>query len=214
MKWHTHTQTPYWHTDGPRLALLMVIAWLPAMLAGCAGPEVPPVEAAPDEPDLPVEVVRARESVLDFLREGSYGLMPSPVLEWDARVGGENMPDGFGIYFFSVENSIMSVTYPLPVSDETLYHVSYGDTVAGLCWQAMVDADGRIVKTGSDAELGADDKNVSYVYCTQEGYDYEVRIQSSGGPCGTCVFPDGSSCIGWAFLRGQCGPGDRPAESE
>jgi len=38
--------------------------------------------------------------------------------------------------------------------------------------------------------------NPAAVYCTDLGYSYEES---------NCVFPDGSSCDGWTFLRGKCG---------
>ncbi|MBU4267047.1 MAG: right-handed parallel beta-helix repeat-containing protein [Syntrophaceae bacterium] len=38
--------------------------------------------------------------------------------------------------------------------------------------------------------------NPAAVYCTDLGYSYENS---------NCVFPDGSSCDGWAFFRGICG---------
>jgi putative hemolysin len=106
----------------------------------------------------------------------------------------------------------MSVTYPLPATDETVYHVSIGSRTIGLCWQAMVDSHGRVAETGSAAELAAGSDSAAAVYCREQGYVYEVRTQPNGTRCGVCAFPDGSVCSSWAFLRGQCQPGDQPAE--
>jgi putative hemolysin len=194
-------------------AIAASFALLFAALAGCSTPLIPAAEATGDELEIPPEVLKAHEAALDFLHEGAYGITPSPVVDWQSSIGGENMPEGFGIYFFTVDSSIMTVTYGLPATEDTLYHVSYGDSVIGFCWQAMVDARGKIVYTGRDAELGATLENASYVYCTDQGYQYDVQAQTPGGLCGTCIFPDGSACNGWAFLRGQCAPGDRPAAS-
>ena len=47
--------------------------------------------------------------------------------------------------------------------------------------------------------------NPAAVYCEGLGYEYEIRTSPSGGQYGVCVFPDGSECRGWLFLRGKCG---------
>ena len=47
--------------------------------------------------------------------------------------------------------------------------------------------------------------NPASVYCAQQGYKSDIRTDTSGGQAGYCVFPDGSECEEWAFLRGECG---------
>jgi len=44
----------------------------------------------------------------------------------------------------------------------------------------------------------------SAVYCEDLGYEFEVMDADEGG-YGICVFPDGSSCEAWSFLKGTCG---------
>ncbi len=46
--------------------------------------------------------------------------------------------------------------------------------------------------------------NPASVYCTERGYQLEIRNTASG-QTGYCVFPDKSECEEWAFFRGQCG---------
>ena len=41
-------------------------------------------------------------------------------------------------------------------------------------------------------------------YCRALGYDYEI-VGTEAGQRGVCVFPDGSRCDAWDFLRGKCG---------
>jgi putative hemolysin len=43
--------------------------------------------------------------------------------------------------------------------------------------------------------------NPAAVYCSNQGYDYQD---------GRCVFPDGSSCDAWAFMRGECSYDPKP----
>ncbi len=48
--------------------------------------------------------------------------------------------------------------------------------------------------------------NPAAVYCTQNGYKYEIQTAADGSQSGVCVFPDGSTCDDWAYYREECGP--------
>ena len=37
----------------------------------------------------------------------------------------------------------------------------------------------------------------SAVYCTEQGYEFEVRTNPDGGQYGVCIFPDSSECDAW-----------------
>jgi len=56
--------------------------------------------------------------------------------------------------------------------------------------------------------------NPSAVYCTLQGYEYEIRTDEQGNQYGVCVFPDGSECDAWNYYckcepnGGGCWPGD------
>lgn len=54
----------------------------------------------------------------------------------------------------------------------------------------------------------ADMPNPASVYCEENGGTFEVREEQSGGQVGYCRFEDGSECEEWAFLRGECQPGE------
>lgn len=47
--------------------------------------------------------------------------------------------------------------------------------------------------------------NPASVYCEEQGGLLEIRTGADGGQFGVCIFPDGSECEEWAFLRGECG---------
>jgi putative hemolysin len=48
--------------------------------------------------------------------------------------------------------------------------------------------------------------NPASVYCEEQGGTLEIRDEA-GGQVGYCVFADGSECEEWAFMRGECSPG-------
>jgi putative hemolysin len=50
--------------------------------------------------------------------------------------------------------------------------------------------------------------NPASVYCVEQGGTSEIRTDAQGAQTGFCVFSDGSECDEWAFMRGECKPGD------
>ncbi len=50
--------------------------------------------------------------------------------------------------------------------------------------------------------------NPASVYCEEHGGKLELKQDASGGVVGMCRFPDKSECEEWAFMRGECKPGD------
>ncbi|MGB2698715.1 MAG: DUF333 domain-containing protein [Candidatus Zixiibacteriota bacterium] len=47
--------------------------------------------------------------------------------------------------------------------------------------------------------------NPSSVYCQELGYKGEIKTDTSGNQYELCIFPDGSECRSWDFLKGKCG---------
>jgi len=60
-------------------------------------------------------------------------------------------------------------------------------------------------RIGDLKNLYAGVPNPASVYCHELGYETRIRTDSKGGQYGVCVFPDGSECRSWDFLRGKCG---------
>ncbi|MEZ4769289.1 MAG: DUF333 domain-containing protein [Caldilineales bacterium] len=49
--------------------------------------------------------------------------------------------------------------------------------------------------------------NPASVFCADNGGTPDIRSDAAGNQTGYCVFPDGSECDEWAYLRGECAPG-------
>ena len=45
--------------------------------------------------------------------------------------------------------------------------------------------------------------------CIDKGGKLEIRTDPQGNESGMCMFKDGSSCDEWAFMNGQCAPGQK-----
>ena len=56
-------------------------------------------------------------------------------------------------------------------------------------------------------ESPPDMANPASVFCTEQGYQLEIRDEETG-QVGYCIFPDGSECEEWAFFNGECAPGN------
>ncbi len=64
--------------------------------------------------------------------------------------------------------------------------------------------------TQAPTQSPLDMANPASVYCEQQGGKIEMQRDPQGGEFGVCVFPDGSRCEEWAYLRGECTPGGQP----
>lgn len=195
---------------------VLMMAWfvlLWGLLVGCAGNVAEPelTAVASETITAPAEVVVVRDAVLDFLRQGANECVPPAGTVWQTSTGGTQMPAGYALYRFTTgDNCTVTISYPL--ENKALYHVALGHGATGFCWQALVDGQGRVVKTGLAANTDPDIGNPAAIYCEAQGYTFEVVSQPTGLQCGYCVFPDGSRCDGWAYLHNECQPGDQPVE--
>lgn len=50
--------------------------------------------------------------------------------------------------------------------------------------------------------------NPSSVYCVDHGGKLDIRKLASGSEYGVCVFDDKTECEEWAFMAGECAPGE------
>ena len=46
--------------------------------------------------------------------------------------------------------------------------------------------------------------NPSATFCINKGYNYTIVTAPDGNQSGICIFPNGKSCDGWAYFRGEC----------
>jgi putative hemolysin len=51
--------------------------------------------------------------------------------------------------------------------------------------------------------------NPAAIYCIEQGGQVEIQTTADGAQVGLCVFNDGTVCEEWAFLRGECTPGQQ-----
>lgn len=194
--------------------MVTTVGFVILMLAAsaCAGNSEPaaagftptaPADAAPEG------VLRAREAVLTFLRDGNNECVPPKQAGWIQNEV-PNPPDGYNVYRFLSGGCAITITTTTEPAEEEVYHVALGDGPTGFCWQAVVDDRGRIILTGNEAQTDSSIGNPAKNYCEAQGYTFAMVELPSGQMCGTCTFDDGRLCNAWAFFHGACTPEDAP----
>lgn len=201
---------------------LTKLSWmfLILFLVGCAAPAptaVPDPTAVPPAPEL-VEAEMARDQVLDYIRQSANECVPPEGVQWvlNTAVVEAQPPTGFDVYRFTSEGCEITVSFQ---SDQTTtgaadapkaYHVALGDATSGFCWQAVIDENGEITRTGRDAANLPGLGNPAAIYCEEQGFRYEISTDLDGSQCGQCIFSDalGDACNAWQFFHGTCGPAE------
>lgn len=197
--------------NGMRLknaGLLLVVIIALTAFAGCNQAAVEPpvdtaIEATAEAVDVPPGVLKARESVLTFMRTSANECVPSAKAAWSVEED-ENPPVGYDVFRFRSDGCTMTITKAEQDTEGMHYHVALGDGPTGFCWQAVVDSRGDVIKTGNAAQTDPELGNPAETYCTQQGYTFQVIDLPIGGQCGMCIFDDGRMCNAWAFFHNAC----------
>lgn len=164
-------------------------------------------EAAPSEVEIPDEVVVVRDAALEHLRTIAQIMVPPENTPWQSTANDDFTETGTSIYLFSAEEDKLSISYPAPATEDTLFYVALRNASLDFCWQAFIDADGKIQSTGYDlVEPGL--TNPSAQYCQDQGYTFEIRTREDGKQCGACVFAEDDMCNAWDYFYGNCGPAE------
>lgn len=192
-------------TNNGRLLMVCLLLSIGLWLAACAGPADETVTPAPTESLVPEGVLKARDAVLAVLREGANECVPPKQASWTAEAEPEP-PAGYKVYRFHSGGCRITITVPEVMGESEVYHVALGDGPTGFCWQAVVDANGQVLLTGSAAQTDPTLGNPAKAFCEERGYTYEVVTRDSGQVCGMCVFDDSHACNAWAFFHGACTP--------
>lgn len=182
-----------------------------AVLTGCDNPTPTPLPDPTATPAAaaPAPVAAAQTAVLEFLRTSAVECVPPRGASWAAAPA--VVPAGYDAWEFTTGGCVMVVT--AAHENAAAYHVSLRNSDLNFCWQAIVDGQGAVVRTGLAAETEPGPGNAAADYCTAQGYTYSItETDPSGNKCGYCIFPDGSRCKSWLYFYGECAPGDHPAE--
>lgn len=191
---------------GSKLVTFMLLCSLSAVMIVACGTESSTVEAtaAVATPTTPPGVERARTAVLDLLRQGANECVPPAIAGWSEPDVEAAVPAGYIVHRFQSDSCAITVTVAEGQLDTGPYHVALGEGASGFCWQAIVDDQGVVLKTGVEAQTDPILGNPAKAFCEAQGYTFEIVTLSSGTRCGKCVFPNGNACNAWAYFHGLC----------
>ncbi|MCA9943605.1 MAG: DUF333 domain-containing protein [Ardenticatenaceae bacterium] len=161
------------------------------------------------EIEVPGEVTVVQEAALEHLRTIAQIMVPPESTPWDMTTNDDFAETGTSIYLFSAEDDKLSISYPTPASEETLFYVALRNASLDFCWQAFINAKGEIQSSGYDlVEPGL--SNPSAQYCEEQGYTFEIRTRDDGKQCGACVFSEAEDdvCNAWDYFYGNCAPAE------
>lgn len=190
------------------LLLALILVWMGTAVSCNSSAETEePVREEINEVDVPEEVMVVRESALEHLRTIAQIMVPPASTPWDTATNDDFAETGTSVYLFSAEDDKLSISFPTPASEETLFYVALRNASLDFCWQAFIDAEGEIQTSGYDlVEPGL--ANPSAQYCADQGHTFEIRTREDGKECGVCFFSEAEDdmCNAWDYFYGYCGP--------
>ncbi len=199
------------HLNSVRFLLLGLIFLLLGTAVSCNTTDETkePATEETSEVDVPDEVMLVREAALEHLRTIAQIMVPPESTPWDATTNNDFAETGTSVYLFSAEEDKLSVSFPSPASEETLFYVALRNASLDFCWQGLIDASGEIQSTGYDV-VDPGLANPSALHCEEQGYTFEIRTREDGKQCGACVFSEAEDdvCNAWDYFYGNCGPAD------
>ncbi|GJM42940.1 MAG: hypothetical protein DHS20C20_32220 [Ardenticatenaceae bacterium] len=192
------------------LLLALVFVWVgTAVSCNTATESEEPTTEEISDVDVPEEVMVVQESALEHLRTIAQIMVPPASTPWNAATNDDFAETGTTVYLFSAEDDKLSISYPSPANEETLFYVALRNATLDFCWQGFIDAEGEIQSAGYDlVEPGL--ANPSAQYCEDQGYTFEIRTREDGKQCGACYFSDVEDdvCNAWDYFYGNCGPAE------
>lgn len=197
------------HMKATRYLILALIFLLLGTAVSCATTdetEEPTTEAS-SEVDVPDEVMLVRNAALEHLRTIAQIMVPPESTPWNTTTTDDFAETGTGVYLFSAEEDKLSISYPTPVSEETLFYVALRNASLDFCWQGLINSEGEIQSTGYD-EVEPGLANPSALYCEEQGFTFEIRTREDGKQCGACVFAEDDVCNAWDYFYGTCAPSE------
>jgi putative hemolysin len=196
---------PKFQTAWLVFALLLVFL----SVGGCTG-DVEDIATEPtptSEPEIPAGVIQARESALNFLREGVNCIIPPEGVLWHTGAADDEITVGASVYRFTTGDCAMTVSAPDPLPETPVYYVALRNADSDFCWQAFVDAAGHVTATSYE-QIEPEFVNPAEAFCERQGGVFELRTREDGMLCGACVLDSETVCNAWDFFYGEC-----PAES-
>lgn len=114
------------------------------------------------------DIHNARDAALDYLSKQHGEVAPEAGLTWAERHVAPEVLVGSGIYFYTAEDWVVTISYPVIPPEKVVYHVAVVNKSSGFGWGGWVDETGRVTEA-TDSVLAARDAALAYIRTQYSG---------------------------------------------
>ena len=104
----------------------------------------------------PEDIHNARDTALSYLSKLYGEEAPEAGLTWTERYVVPELLVGSGIYFYTVEDWVVTISFPVVPPEMVVYHVAVVNQTSGFGWGGWVDETGRVAEA-TDSVLAVRD---------------------------------------------------------
>jgi hypothetical protein len=130
---------------------LLCIVWMTVLVvaagAGCGNPVETPTPTPTQPPNLPAEVLAARDAALDFLRQIYPDKAPLAGIGWAGRDTTPPGTPGLSSYEFTSGNWLMTVWIPVLSVQTVIYEMALDNQDIGLRWVGKLREDYTVLES-------------------------------------------------------------------
>ena len=140
---------------GSRKTLILSMALLLAMVTGCDRFQKTPTPTATPSPDIPAEVLAARDAALAYLGHAYPGKAPRASITW---VGRDTTLQGLvsvSSYEFTGDNWLMTIGVPTISPGNVIYEIELGHQETGFRWTGKLDAGHALLESNLNVAVEA-----------------------------------------------------------
>jgi len=114
------------------------------------------------------DIQTARDAAIAYLSKQYAEQVPEARLTWAERHIAPEVLVGSGIYFYTTEDWIVTISYPVVPQATVVYHVAVVNQTTGFGWGGWVDETGRVTEA-TDSVLAARDAALAYIRTQYSG---------------------------------------------
>ena len=114
------------------------------------------------------DIQTARDAALAYLSKQYGEQAPEAGLTWAERHVAPEVLVGSGIYFYTAEDWVVTISYPVVPPEMVVYHVAVVNKASGFGWGGWVDETGRVTEA-TDSVLAARDAALAYIRTQYSG---------------------------------------------
>jgi hypothetical protein len=152
------------------------------------------------------DIRTARDSALGYLSKQYGEVAPEAGLTWAERHVAPEVLVGSGIYFYTAEDWVVTISYPVVPPEMVVYHMAIVNKASGFGWGGWIDETGQVTEV-TDPVLAARDLALAYIraqysgQAPEQGASWKAEITGIPVPEG----PGGAGTFQYTYTAGDWG---------